>query len=138
MERLDSCVAGMGSVQHRRVDLQSPLDLTYLHRATLAAAQQKLDQSFPPSHSDGAEDPLRRRVDELVNQVRLPVSITFDFQPSLTLASYTVRPRHMAHGHALHLHCLITRQSTVYLPHRLCWKCGSSSRRADRGGLRPV
>lgn len=62
---------------HRKIELQSPLDLTYLQSHTAAAARQKLDLHFPPNASqvaaaaDGngtASDPMRERVQELVAQ----------------------------------------------------------------------
>ena len=61
---------------HRKVELQSPLDLTYLQANIAASARQKLDLHFPsnasqPVGSSGsgtAQDPMRQRVQELVDQ----------------------------------------------------------------------
>ncbi len=84
---------------HRKIELQSPLDLTYLQANIAAAARQKLDLHFPTAaaattrvetaqaqrdgkerlHDGGAqdtEDPLRARVGALVHQF---LDRTFDF-----------------------------------------------------------
>lgn len=70
---------------HRKVELQSPLDLTYLRENVAAAAKQKLNLHFPPDattrnkpgEQEGAEvvgngaeereDPMRARVATLVD-----------------------------------------------------------------------
>lgn len=56
---------------HRKVDLQSTDDLLYLKNNILRSAQEKLDLHIPPSAApkDG-EDEFRKKVEELVNQVR--------------------------------------------------------------------
>jgi Kinetochore protein Mis14 like len=76
---------------HRKVELQSPLDLVYLRENIAAAAKEKLDLHFPPnatakadwkkSRGEGGaeledEDPMRARVATLVNQF---LDRTFDF-----------------------------------------------------------
>ncbi|KAK8153098.1 hypothetical protein IWX90DRAFT_490504 [Phyllosticta citrichinensis] len=54
---------------HRRVELQSPADLTYLVANVKRAARQKIDLHLPPSAApEGGEDVLRRRVEELVDE----------------------------------------------------------------------
>jgi kinetochor protein Mis14/NSL1 len=70
---------------HRKIELQSPLDLTYLQSNIAASARQKLDLHFPPSASQpqpqpslepssssnpqhGTTDPMRQRVQDLVSQ----------------------------------------------------------------------
>lgn len=54
---------------HRRVELQSPADLTYLVANVKRAARQKIDLHLPPSAApEGAEDVLRRKVEELVDE----------------------------------------------------------------------
>ncbi|PLB53043.1 Mis14-domain-containing protein [Aspergillus steynii IBT 23096] len=54
---------------HRKIELQSPADFTYLYANTVALSRQKLDLHLPPSAntSDGP-DPMRERVRELVDQ----------------------------------------------------------------------
>jgi kinetochor protein Mis14/NSL1 len=55
---------------HRKIDLQSPQDLTYLLANIHAAAQQKVDIHFPPSAAPkGEEDAFRTRVEQLVQEV---------------------------------------------------------------------
>ncbi|KAK7533242.1 uncharacterized protein J3D65DRAFT_75962 [Phyllosticta citribraziliensis] len=54
---------------HRRVELQSPADLTYLVANVKRAARQKIDLHLPPSAApEGGEDVLRRKVEELVDE----------------------------------------------------------------------
>ena len=66
---------------HRKIELQSLLDLTYLQSNLAASARQKLDLHFPPSASQpqseptsssdpqyAAADPMRQRVQDIVAQ----------------------------------------------------------------------
>jgi kinetochor protein Mis14/NSL1 len=55
----------MGS-EHRKIELQSPSDLTYLTTQIRAAARQKLDLHLPPAPDTSSPDDLRRNVEELV------------------------------------------------------------------------
>ncbi|KIW03059.1 uncharacterized protein PV09_05708 [Verruconis gallopava] len=54
--------------EFRKIDLQSPSDLAYLQAQTQRAAREKIDAAFPPSAAptDGEDDGMRRRVEELV------------------------------------------------------------------------
>lgn len=62
---------------HRKVELQAPADLTYLIANATRAAREKLDTHFPPDAAQGGEgkdgkqgeDVMRRRVEELVDEV---------------------------------------------------------------------
>jgi kinetochor protein Mis14/NSL1 len=47
---------------HRKIELQSPLDLTYLQANLLASARQKLDLHFPPSAAQSSSQTKRRKV----------------------------------------------------------------------------
>ena len=53
---------------HRKIELQSPLDLLYLHSNASSLLQSKLDLHFPPSAApaSAADDILKSRVEELV------------------------------------------------------------------------
>ncbi|WPH00601.1 Hypothetical protein R9X50_00343100 [Acrodontium crateriforme] len=54
---------------HRKIELQSAADLTYLIANVSRAARQKLDKHLPPDATtgeNGSEDAMRRRVGELV------------------------------------------------------------------------
>ncbi|KAK5295726.1 hypothetical protein LTR16_000709, partial [Cryomyces antarcticus] len=53
---------------HRKIELQSPSDLSYLVQNVSRAARQKIDLHLPPSAAPEGEDALRRRVEELVEQ----------------------------------------------------------------------
>ena len=60
----------MESPHYRKIDLQSPLDLTYLHNNTVNQSRQKLNLHLPPSaNNDSEPDPMRERVRELVDDV---------------------------------------------------------------------
>lgn len=63
---------------HRRIELQSPADLTYLHANTVSLSRQKLDLHLPPSATgDDEPDPMRERVRELVDEVNhIPTHIS--------------------------------------------------------------
>ncbi|KAI5210141.1 hypothetical protein E4T39_00518 [Aureobasidium subglaciale] len=54
---------------HRKIELQSPLDLLYLSKNTTRTASEILDLHFPPSAApaSASDDPLRTRVQELVD-----------------------------------------------------------------------
>lgn len=56
---------------HRKVELQSPADLSYLIANVQRAAREKLDRSFPPDATPDAEDATRRRMEELIDSVGL-------------------------------------------------------------------
>lgn len=56
---------------HRKIELQSPADLTYLIANVSRAAREKLDKHLPPDALaggaiGGGEDAMRKRVEELV------------------------------------------------------------------------
>ena len=78
---------------HRKIDLQSPADLTYLLNNIKKAAQEKIDLAIPRSAApEGEEDAYRNKVEELVQEyitstlaLALPnLSINgFDASPSL-------------------------------------------------------
>lgn len=62
----------MQTPHHRKIELQSPADLSYLYTNTLAVSRQKLDLHFPPSannDSNNDPDPMKERVRELVDEV---------------------------------------------------------------------
>ena len=54
---------------HRKIDLQSPSDLTFLLGNIKTAAQQKLDLAIPPSAAPEGEDAYKSKVEELVQEV---------------------------------------------------------------------
>jgi len=56
---------------HRKIELQAPADLTYLIANLSRAAREKLDKHLPPDAvPEGGEDAMRKRVEELVDEVR--------------------------------------------------------------------
>lgn len=60
----------MGAQGYRKIELQSPADFTYLYTNAVALSRQKLDLNFPPlATDDDTPDPMRERVQELVNEV---------------------------------------------------------------------
>ena len=57
---------------HRKIELQSPLDLQYLIANVQRAAREKLDRHLPPDAAPQGEDAMRKRVEELVDEVGFP------------------------------------------------------------------
>ncbi|PYI15669.1 Mis14-domain-containing protein [Aspergillus violaceofuscus CBS 115571] len=59
----------MSDSHHRKIELQSAADLTYLYGNTVALSRQKLDLHLPPSaNPNDGPDPMRERVRELVDE----------------------------------------------------------------------
>ncbi|KAJ9213609.1 hypothetical protein DTO166G4_4859 [Paecilomyces variotii] len=58
----------MTAPHYRKIELQSPADLSYLYTNTLALSRRKLDLHLPPSASGNDPDPMRERVRELVDE----------------------------------------------------------------------
>lgn len=62
--------AAIMETAHRRIELQSPADLTYLVNNATRAARAKIDLHFPPSAApETGDDDMRKRVEVLVDQV---------------------------------------------------------------------
>lgn len=58
---------------HRKIELQSPADLTYLIANVSRAAREKIDKHLPPDAApEGKEDAMRRKVEVLVDEVCIP------------------------------------------------------------------
>lgn len=54
---------------HRKIELQSPADLSYLIANVSRAARAKIDTHLPPDAApESGEDALRRRVEALVEE----------------------------------------------------------------------
>jgi kinetochor protein Mis14/NSL1 len=53
---------------HRKIELQAPADLTYLIANVTKAAREKIDKHFPPDATQGDDDAMRRRVEQLVDE----------------------------------------------------------------------
>ena len=53
--------------QHRKIELQSPSDLTFLTSQISTAARQKLDLHLPPVSDTSEPDDLRRQAEDLVD-----------------------------------------------------------------------
>ncbi|EZG01597.1 hypothetical protein H106_08239 [Trichophyton rubrum CBS 735.88] len=56
----------MQEPHHRKIELQSTADLSYLYTNTLTVAREKLDLHFPPSANDDS-DSMKERVRSLVD-----------------------------------------------------------------------
>lgn len=70
---------------HRKIELQSPEDLTYLINNVRRAAAAHIGEAFPPVEGEG-DDELRVRIERMVDEVR---SFTF-FPPGML--PYTFHP----------------------------------------------
>ncbi|RMY11842.1 hypothetical protein D0867_07950 [Hortaea werneckii] len=53
---------------HRKIELQSPADLTYLIANVSRAAREKIDKHLPPDAASEGEDAMRKRVEQLVEE----------------------------------------------------------------------
>jgi kinetochor protein Mis14/NSL1 len=53
---------------HRKIELQSPADLTYLIANVTRTAQEKLDKHLPPDAAPERDDAMRKRVEQLVDE----------------------------------------------------------------------
>ena len=60
---------------HRKVELQSPADLSYLIANVTRAAREKIDTHLPPDAAPEGEDAMRKRVEQLVDEY---IRSTFD------------------------------------------------------------
>lgn len=55
---------------HRKIELQSPEDLTYLITNVRRAAAEHIGEAFPPVEGDDAGgDELRVRIEQMVDEV---------------------------------------------------------------------
>lgn len=72
---------------HRKIELQSPADFTYLYGNTVALSRQKLDLHLPPSaNPEDGPDPMRERVCELVDEVHNLISQRYiDLNPLILM-----------------------------------------------------
>jgi hypothetical protein len=67
----DNILAGTRATEtaHRKIELQSPADLTYLIANVSRAAREKIDKHLPPDAApEGQEDEMRKRVETLVDE----------------------------------------------------------------------
>ena len=53
--------------EHRKIELQSPADLTYLTSQLRTLARAKIDQAFPPQPDASTPDELRAQVEAMVD-----------------------------------------------------------------------
>lgn len=70
---------------HRKVELQSPADFTYLYANTIALSRRQVDLHLPPSAIDNeTPDPMRERVRELVDDVSIYLALNPTLYPEVT------------------------------------------------------
>ena len=58
-------------IAHRKVELQSPADLSYIIANVTQEARKKLDRHLPPDATLESDDAMRKRVEQLVDDVCL-------------------------------------------------------------------
>ncbi|VUC25416.1 unnamed protein product [Clonostachys rosea] len=74
----------------RKIELQSPDDLTYLITNVRNAAAARLNEAFPHLEGDDGEDDLRNQIEALVNEY---INKTFKLAaPNLTINGLPVAP----------------------------------------------
>ncbi|KAF3490975.1 uncharacterized protein GIQ15_00492 [Arthroderma uncinatum] len=108
----------MQEPHHRKVELQSTADLSYLYTNTLTVAREKIDLHFPPSANDDS-DPMKERVRSLFINKTFTSAI-----PSIsingidtTASSSTKRGAANDDEHTINLESLLTtRESIEYEP----------------------
>lgn len=62
---------------HRKIELQTPADLSYLIANVRRAARERIDEAFPPvNRDDGEDDELRVRIEALVEEVCISPILT--------------------------------------------------------------
>jgi hypothetical protein len=54
---------------HRKIELQSPEDLSYLITNVRRAARVHIDEAFPPVDGAEGDDELRSQIEQLINEV---------------------------------------------------------------------
>ena len=57
----------------RKIELQSPDDLTYLIANVRRAAAERLNEAFPVVEGNDGEDEPRNQIETLVNEVKIPL-----------------------------------------------------------------
>lgn len=80
---------------NRKIELQSPEDLTFLINNVRRAAAEHIGAAFPPVEGDDVEeDELRIRIEHLVNDVRylFPVSLSSEWKTIRALHLPCARP----------------------------------------------
>lgn len=93
---------------HRKIELQSPEDLTFLINNVRRAATEHVTAAFPPveGQDDAEEDELRVRIEKLVDDVRaVPSSYPL---PSPLFRNLHPHTTHTQHTHT-HIHTYTTR-----------------------------
>ncbi|EFQ97570.1 hypothetical protein MGYG_00611 [Nannizzia gypsea CBS 118893] len=110
----------MQEPHHRKIELQSTADLSYLYTNTLTVAREKIDLHFPPSANDDS-DPMKERVRNLVDGF---INKTFTSAiPSIsingidTTAASSKKKGTSRDEQTIHLESLLTaRESIEYEP----------------------
>ncbi|KAK1753094.1 hypothetical protein QBC47DRAFT_327009 [Echria macrotheca] len=83
----------MDSTTQRKIELQSPEDLSYLIANVRRAAAESIDAAFPPVEgADGQEDELRVRIEQMVNDY---ITQTFTLaSKNISINGLPVNPSH--------------------------------------------
>lgn len=76
----------------RKIELQSPDDLTFLIANVRRAAAERLNEAFPVVEGNDGEDELRNQIEKLVNEVKTPLLLQLRDQSLLTSCSTSTRP----------------------------------------------
>lgn len=107
----------MAAQHYRKIELQSPADFTYLYGNTVALSRQKLDLSLPPSATnDDTPDPMRERVQELVDDVSDQSCASIAHRASCVL-DYFLIPKQEPASSEKHSHEGNTNKDIVHKPH---------------------
>ncbi|KAF1973293.1 hypothetical protein BU23DRAFT_589568 [Bimuria novae-zelandiae CBS 107.79] len=83
--------------EHRKIELQSPADLTYLTSQIRTLARSKIDQAFPPQPDTSAPDELRTQVEALVEA--FVAQILAGMRHNISINGVDVMPRGVVDEH---------------------------------------
>lgn len=106
---------------HRKVELQAPQDLQYLIANVQRAAREKLDRHLPPDAAPEGEDAMRKRVEELVDEVcARALERYWDYEADAAGSTSEIRSMQRR----------IACQSTAWIRRR--WKLSSQGRKKEK------
>ncbi|EEQ30626.1 conserved hypothetical protein [Microsporum canis CBS 113480] len=103
----------MQEPHHRKIELQSTADLSYLYTNALTVAREKIDLHFPPSANDDS-DPMKER---FINKTFTSAIPSISINGIDTTASTSTKQSSAKDEQAINLESLLTaRESIEYEP----------------------
>ncbi|KAM5438536.1 hypothetical protein MferCBS31731_004827 [Microsporum ferrugineum] len=110
----------MQEPHHRKIELQSTADLSYLYTNALTVAREKIDLHFPPSANDDSDlmkERVRSLVDGFINKTFTSAIPSISINGIDTTASTSTKQSSAKDEQAINLESLLTaRESIEYEP----------------------